>query len=219
MVDELLQYIAPHHCFGCGKTGTVLCSNCKYDIVDETFSGCIVCAGPSLVGICSTCKTTYEKAWCVGDRSGTLERLIDAYKFERVKRASVELAELLDKIVPVLPPETIVIPVPTVQSHIRVRGYDHALLLARQLARRRKLKILPVIKRVNTASQHELGRKERFKNATQAFKCGGLLRDVPYLLVDDITTSGATLQYTAAALKAAGAKEVWVAVVAKQVIK
>lgn len=216
MIDNLLGYIAPHHCFGCGKIGVELCDNCKYDIVDESFSGCIVCARPSLVGICARCKTAYEKAWCIGDREGALEQLIDAYKFERMKHASVELASLLNATLPVLPAETVVVPIPTVQSHIRVRGYDHALLLAREFAKRRRLRMTPIIKRTNAASQRELGRRQRFDEAKRAFRCGKALENVPYLIIDDIVTTNATLRCAAEALRDAGAQTVWAAVIARQ---
>ena len=216
MIDDLLGYIAPHHCFGCNKTGTVLCDNCKYDIVDDGFSGCVVCGRPSLVGICARCKTTYEKAWCVGDREGVLERLIDAYKFERVKRASVELAFLFDAILPVLPRDTVVIPVPTIQSHVRVRGYDHALLLAREFAKQRGLTVSTDLKRRNSISQRGLTKRERLSAAKQAFYCDKTLQPRPYLLLDDVVTTNATLRYCAKALQAAGADNVWVAVIARQ---
>ena len=213
----MLGFVAPHHCYGCSKVGTVLCANCKYNITDDVFSGCTVCARPSMNGICSQCKTTYEKAWCIGDREGVLEQLINAYKFECVKRASVELGILLDATLPVLPPETIVVPVPTVRSHIRMRGYDHALLLAREFAKRRKLQVSPLVKRSNKSSQRGLNKKERMKEAKQAFYCDKTLdSSVPYLVVDDVVTTNATLRYAAGALHGAGADIVWATVAAKQ---
>lgn len=219
MLDDVLQYIAPHHCFGCGKTGNILCSDCKYDIVDEVFSGCIVCAKPSVNGICGACKSTYEAAWCVGGRDGCLEQIINSYKFERLKAAGSLLASLLDETLPVLPPNTRVVPVPTVRSHIRIRGYDHAQILAREFAKRRKLKVTSSVSRTNTVAQRELNRKDRFLQASSAFMCDKKLADVPYLLIDDIVTTNATIRYAANALKNAGAKTVWVAVVARQPIK
>ncbi len=217
MLDSTLEFVAPHHCYGCSKIGTVLCANCKYNIIDDVFSGCIVCTRPSIAGICNHCQSTYENAWCVGDREGVLEKLINAYKFERVKRASVELGILLDASLPVLPPETIVVPVPTVRSHVRMRGYDHALLLAREFAKRRKLQASPLVKRSNKTSQRGLDKKERMKEAKQAFYCDKALDpSVPYLVVDDVVTTNATLRYASGALCDAGADVVWAAVIARQ---
>jgi len=217
MIDSLLGFVALHHCFGCSKTGTVLCTDCKYNIAEDTFSGCLVCARPALFGICNRCKTTYEKAWCVGDRDGILEQLINAYKFERVKRASVELGALLDITLPVLPSETVVVPVPTVQSHIRIRGYDHAWLLSREFAKRRKLHVQSLILRSTTASQRGLNKPERMKEAKRAFYCkGDIDPHVPYLVIDDVVTTNATLRYAASALREAGVGIVWAAAIARQ---
>lgn len=217
MIDRLLEFVAPHHCFGCGKIGTVLCANCKYNIVDEAFSGCIVCTRPSAAGICNRCKTTYEKAWCVGDREGVLERLINAYKFDRVRRASATLGALLDETLPVLPAHTVVVPVPTVRSHIRVRGYDHAYLVAREFAKRRKLRLKPHVSRSASTSQRGLNKPERMKEAKLAFYCSDKLdATTPYLVVDDVVTTNATLRYAAGVLHDAGATTIWAAVIARQ---
>jgi ComF family protein len=217
MIDTLLNSLAPHHCFECAKIGVLLCSNCKYNIVNEGFSGCIVCARPTGVGICQSCHTTYDKAWCMGDREGVLERLVDAYKFDRVKQASRILAELLDEQLPVLPSATVIVPVPTVRSHIRVRGYDHALLLCKDFAKLRKLHVEPLVGRTVSISQRGLSKKERIKAAKDAFYCNATLDpSVPYLIIDDVVTTNATLRYVAGALKQAGAKMVWVATIARQ---
>jgi len=220
MIDKLLEYVAPHPCYGCTKLGRPLCDNCKYDIVNDTFSACIACgktAGPT--GICSTCKLPYQQAWCVGARTGALRNLIDGYKFERMKSSALVLAELLDETVPVLPESTMVIPIPTIPAHQRERGYDHTYLVAREFCRLRHLKLLRnhLVRRTNTVQRLATSRRQRHQQARQAFAVSRRLgSDVPYLLLDDIMTSGATLRYAAKTLKTAGAHEVWIAVVARQ---
>ena len=212
-----MQIVAPHHCYECGKTGSCLCSNCKYDITSEPFSGCILCWKPATDGICSACCSEYSKAWCVSERSGSIERLIDAYKFNNARAVYKDLAELMDISLPMLPPDTIVVPVPTISSHIRIRGYDHAALVARHLAKLRKLKYSPLLSRKSSSVQRGSSRKDRFKQAEEAFKCTSKLSpEVPYLLVDDVVTTGASIQFAAKTLRSAGAMEVWVAVIARQ---
>lgn len=217
MFDRLLKIVAPHHCFECGKSGSLLCPNCKYDIVNDGYVGCIVCTKPAIEGICADCRTSYNKAWCVGDRTGSLLQLIDAYKFERAKAASRDLADLLDGTLPILPTNTVVVAVPTVRNHIRVRGYDHALLLARLFASKRKLRVGTLLEHRGTSSQRGLNKKQRHKLAAQSYVCKKVLdSSVPYLLIDDVVTTNATLRYAAQALRDAGATEVWVAVIARQ---
>lgn len=180
----------------------------------------MACAAPAGVsGVCGRCKPAYGRAWCVGERSGALQKLIDAYKFSNARAASKVLAGLLDDILPVLPPDTVVVPVPTVSSHIRQRGYDHTELICRELAGRRRLSLGRHLERRGKARQRGASRAERERQAREAFSCHAELPgDRPYLLVDDIVTTGATMKYAATALREAGAKEVWAAAVARQTL-
>jgi len=217
MIDRLLDYVAPHHCSGCGIIGTLLCDNCKYDIISEPHSACLVCRKPSRVGICKVHNLSYEKAWCVGQRKDTLQRLIGSYKFRNTKAASRILASLLDAHLPQLPDTTIIVPIPTVASHIRERGYDHILLIARRLATLRSLPIRSVIIRKNTKTQHHANRHDRMIQALSAFSIHGSVDpSATYLIIDDIVTTGATIEYAALLLKEAGAKTIWVAAIARQ---
>jgi ComF family protein len=153
----------------------------------------------------------------VGWRTDELRRLIDDYKFENVRSAHHILAELLDQRISQLPGTTVVVPVPTISSHIRMRGYDHAALLARSFARRRRLEVQPIVKRVTTTVQRDAPRLQRIAQAKVAFKVRKKLDpSVPYLVIDDIITTGASVTYVAKALREAGAKEVWLAAIARQ---
>lgn len=105
MIDSTLDFIAPHPCFECGKLGQPLCGNCKYNIESVSFAACIICGrvgGKN--GICISCRAPYTRAWCVGERTDSLLRLIDAYKFERAKACHKPLADLLASCLPDLPP-------------------------------------------------------------------------------------------------------------------
>jgi ComF family protein len=217
MIDDILQIIAPHYCYGCGGTGPVLCPNCKYDIIDEGFSGCIVCNAPSRDGVCRTCKTTYDKAWCVGERGGALERTIDEFKFKRARSAYKPLGDLLHQTLPSLPESTVLVPVPTIAKHVRQRGYDHTRLLARRLAKIRRLPLAAVLARSSATVQRDARKRRRLEQAKTAFSCRRQLEaKATYLLIDDVVTTNATLRYAAAALRQAGARQVWAAVLARQ---
>jgi ComF family protein len=219
MINKLMQIVAPHYCYGCAKVGTTLCLECKYDIVEDATGGCIVCQRPARLGICSECQDSYVRAWYVGERDGTLRKLVDAYKFERVADASGALASLLNDYLPLLPNDVIVVPVPTIARHIRQRGYDHTWLIAKHFAKRRRLAMATPLRRVNTSVQLGKNKRERFVQAEASYRCQGSLdADAIYLLVDDIVTTGATLRACATAMRSAGAREVWVAVLARQAL-
>lgn len=218
MINRLLSYLAPHYCCGCGKIGAVVCEYCKYNIISEPYEACIACGRlAGRAGICQQCVLPYERAWCVGERTGVLRKVIDDYKFERLYDAHRVLGDMLLERIDQLPSDTVVVPVPTIRAHIRQRGYDHAALLAQHIARSRGLAYRPLVERVTTTKQRGAGKRERERQAKEAFVVHGKLDSAPaYLLVDDVVTTGATVYYASKALKRAGAKHVWVASVSRQ---
>ena len=103
----------------------------------------------------------------------------------------------------------VTVPVPLHRSRVRERGFNQALDLARHIG----LPICPALERVKrTQSQTRLHASERTDNVTGAFRVtrrGHTLRDATILLVDDVRTTGATLDACAAALKDAGVGAVY----------
>jgi ComF family protein len=218
MIDGLLSYLAPHLCSSCGEIGAILCNSCKYDIVQTDSLQCVACGGgASVSGICRQCQVPYVKAWCVGMHTESLRHLVKQYKFDYAKAAAKVLTELLLTRVSELPAATVIVPVPTVSAHIRARGYDHIGLIARRFAKKRRLRLQPVLERVGSDKQRGAGRAQRIAQAKKAFRVRSALDpSVPYLLIDDVVTTGATIKYAALALQQAGAREIWVAAIARQ---
>lgn len=219
IADKILSLVAPHPCFNCGVIGRPLCDNCKKNIISQRISVCPLC-GSAIEGyLCPNHDLPYS-ALCVGGaRRGSLQLLIGAFKFRFMLAALDDVVDILEASIPVLPPETVVVPVPTLAAHIRQRGYDHALLLAEAFARRRGLKVDKLVERSGVAVQHRLKRAQRIEAAKHAFSVLAVLDpNTPYLIVDDIFTTGATVAAVAMELRKAGAREVWVAVVAYQPI-
>jgi len=220
MLDDIMSIVAPHHCCGCDEIGTLLCDNCKYNITSELKFVCIVCHRPTARScLCSSCNVPYEKAWFVGDRQGVLQRLIGLYKFERARSGYKLLGDLLLESLPELPKDTVIVPVPTTNARIRERGYDHMLLVSRYLAKSLGIECQQLIRRNLNTKQRQANARQRMSQAKHAFRVDSLLnKDIPYLLVDDIMTTGATVKYASQALRDAGAKHVWIAVIARQTL-
>jgi ComF family protein len=219
IIEALLLKVAPHLCFGCGKIGTPLCHNCKYNIVSEPFLGCVLCGNVSAEGICAQHDTPICKAWAVSKRLTVLKRVIDAYKFENVKAASQVLIDLMDDRLSLLPANTIIVPIPTASSHIRQRGYDHIDILARLLAKKRNMSIAYLLQRSSSATQHRLNKVERQHEAGNAFRvteATAIDPNTPFLILDDIITTGSTISSAAKVLADAGAKTVFVVALAYQ---
>jgi ComF family protein len=126
---------------------------------------------------------------------------------------------MLLQAIPVLPSDVIIIPVPTARAHVRERGYDHTVLLARYIAKRRHLQFAQPLVRATGTTQRHSSAVERNKQAKMAFAVKGkLVPNVPYVLIDDVVTTGATVKYAAQTLLDAGASQVWVAVIARQTL-
>lgn len=217
MVERGLQIIAPHPCFGCGKVGAILCDDCKYDITHEPFVGCILCGKPNAFGICRIHDSPIDRAFTIGTRSGVLEDVINQLKFHRVKGAARPLAELLHEQLPSFSENVEIVPIPTVRSHVRQRGYDQVELIVQHFASLRTMPVCHYLERMTNATQHVVGKDERLVQAEKAFslkECEGIYGKT-VLLIDDIVTTGATLQSAATLLKNAGAT-VWVATLAYQ---
>jgi ComF family protein len=170
--------------------------------------------------LCGDCHVPYEKAWIVGERTGALQMLVGDYKFQHARAGYKDLGDLLLAVFPELPQETVIVPIPTVASHIRERGYDHTLLVAKYVAKVRHLELCQLLQRKTDTKQRQATATQRFSQAEQAFgiKDGRINPDVPYLLIDDVITTGATMKYASQILRKAGAKHVWIAAIARQTL-
>ena len=202
IVERLLQAVAPHPCYSCGKNGPILCDYCKFNIISERFFGCIICGQPAYDGFCQNHSSSISTASVVGLRDDGLKILIDKLKFQNVKAAATILAELLHETLPLYPLQTVVVPIPTIRAHIRQRGYDHALLVARQFAALRSLSCEQLLARNSSTVQRQAKDKtERMQQAKSAFILSAdndvKSNDRPILLIDDIITTGSTLSAAA----------------------
>jgi ComF family protein len=150
--------------------------------------------------------------------AGLAKKLIRAYKFERVRAAYKPLAEATLAILPYFNDITIV-HIPTAPTRIRQRGYDQSALLAREIASQRGWRHCYLLRRRHDFRQVGSTRAQRFAQAAHAFEIRGDAAGKHILLVDDVTTSGATLSAAAELLMAAGAARVDAVVVAKHTLE
>lgn len=218
LIDTLLSYIAPHYCYGCGATGSLLCQSCLEVVKQHRYQLCVICGQPCVSGnVCRRHTLPYGELDCVLWRRGVVARLIDDYKFHRVRAASGVLARLLDELLPEYDASMVVVPVPTAPANIRKRGYDHMLLIARQFARRRGLRVeRPLVRQTNVTQHYARSAAERRAQARQFFRARGAQVDVPYLVLDDIFTTGSTIKAVAQTLRDAGARDIRVGIIARQ---
>ena len=150
-----------------------------------------------------------------GWRDEKLGELVEEYKYQSVRELGQKLAEILDGVLPCFEEEVIVVPLPTLNRHIRERGLDHTYTIAKKLARMRGWQVEKILVRTGTNVQVGANRAERIKQASEAY---GLKEDARidrnklYLMVDDVWTTGASMEAAARIIKKAGARKLAAAV-------
>ena len=151
-----------------------------------------------------------------------IRQAIHQFKYRNLRAIAEPLANLLvDYLTTKSMPGEVLVPVPLHRKRLRERGYNQSELLSRELS---KLISLPVVADFLVRERHTPPQtratsvSERQNNVFNAFNCRDRsLQDKKVLLIDDVATSGATLDACATALKAAGASSVWGLTLAREV--
>jgi len=221
-----LDFLFPQWCVGCGKEGEFICYSCRRSLPRVMPPLCPRCGKPQPSGIvCPTCVSW--QAEIDGIRSpfrfdGVMRQAIHQLKYRNLRAIAKPLAKSLNDYIAANPiPGEVLIPVPLHPKRLRERGYNQSSLLAKELG---KLTSLPVVDDCLIRQRHAPPQarsstvEERRSNVAGAFVCRDhRLQNKQVLLIDDVSTSGATLDACAAALKATGATSVWGLVLAREI--
>jgi ComF family protein len=226
LIDAGVDLLFPPRCVACDSLGTWLCSSCMASIEVLSPPLCRRCGlplpkpspegtDPSRCDRCGNLSQEWEGLLAYGFHDGALRKAIHQFKYKDLRCLSPVLASLMAQgwstlAPPGWQPEAIV-PIPLHPSRQRQRGYNQAVLLARELSIHLRCPVVEdALVRVRaTAPQVGLGIAERRANVHDAFRCrGDSLRGRNTLLVDDVCTSGSTLESACLELKEAGAASV-----------
>ena len=140
-----------------------------------------------------------------------MKQLIHAYKYDSVRAASFVFAELLSGIVG---GDYCLVPLPTIGRHIRERGFDHVELFCKKTG----MPAERLLFRANNSVQVGATSEQRREQAKKAYGLRGSFRsDKRYLLVDDVWTTGSSMLAAAEILRAAGTKNLAIAVIARSI--
>jgi ComF family protein len=209
-------------CFLCrGRADGLLCGACEAELPAAPEPACPRCAlaspGGSVCGRCLAHKPHYDATVSALAYDFPADVLIHALKFGGELALADWLGTRLSHKLPVAGPVDFLVPVPLSAARLRGRGYNQAAELGRTVARFARVPLLArLCERVNdTPPQTELPWAERERNVRGAFRCTGDVRGSRVAVVDDVMTTGATLDALARALKAAGAAHVVNLVVAR----
>lgn len=221
---QLLDLLFPARCAGCGQIGELFCPACLAQVQPVPPPVCVRCGRPvPAAGRCATClagRFHVSAIRAAALYADPLAQAIHRFKYENRPELQLPLGELLasywrGRSVTV----DLVIAVPLHPQRLAERGFNQAELLAAVLCRQAKLPQLrpDVLRRTReTQQQMLLGPVERRANVQDAFAWQGpALGGCKALLIDDVATTGATLEACAQALLAAGAGKVWALTVAR----
>jgi ComF family protein len=227
-LKNIQDWLWPGSCLLCAARlpmGKDLCPGCEGSL-PRPAATCPVCAGvlgAAADGVaCGRCQQrppAYSRTRAAFAYAAPVNRLIRDLKYHR----RLELARVLGSYLAAClktspdPLPDVIVPVPLHPSRLRGRGYNQSLEIARPLCRALKIPLdARLARRIRpTVPQTELPRKLRGKNVRDAFRADKDVSGRVVAIVDDVMTSGHTVNALARALKRAGAREVIVWVVAR----
>ncbi|MFZ5917094.1 MAG: ComF family protein [Chloroflexota bacterium] len=218
LVAELQALLYPPRCASCGQSPSLLCDRCQRQIVPLLPPVCPLCGYPSANGLfCHRCQTTppaIDGIRSVAFFEGPLREALHALKYNGLRAVAQPLGQLMARHWQADPlPADVILPVPLHRSRQRQRGYNQAAVLAGALAQEIGLPLRQdwLVRRRSTVSQTELDAVQRRENVAEAFeaRADGVLTGKRVLLIDDVCTTGATLEACSIALRRAGAQSVW----------
>lgn len=224
---EFINILAPARCLGCLRENTWLCPSCIRSI-KQTKLSCIVCGHVNPAGLtCLQCRQNCPLTGIINVSpygSRLIRRGIHWLKFKGVKEIAHPLALLLIPRLMVIAPfpqlqqRAALVPVPLHRRRLSERGFNQSLALAQVVSTYTGIPVLDIASRHRlTHTQAKLPREFREQNVSTAFTIQTKLPSDRhlYIVIDDVTTSGATLSAIAKVLLAAGTKNVWGATIAR----
>lgn len=228
----VLNLLFPIACFSCKEEGAYLCPTCR-EALPMLPPACFACKklvpqdGKTSAG--RTCKPCRKKSFLYASFSPfsyghpVIRDALHYLKYRRARGAAPLLGEMLFLSLAfyqvALPEDALLIPIPLHKSRERTRGFNQSHLIAQELAQKLHLTFrTDILKKIKkTAPQMELSREARLMNLAGAFAVSDAdaVRNRTCILVDDVKTTGATMEEAARVLKNAGAGKIWAITVAR----
>lgn len=219
-LESITALLTPLECHICKAEGYMLCRECSQKILPELISRCYLCNKlTNQQRVCSSCRShsNLRRVWWLSSYTGITKQLIHQMKYQRKRSYARAFGALLADTIPFLPNATLIVPAPTAPRRIRQRGFDQAKLIAVSFVQQKKLPIAQILYRTSQVDQIGKNRKERKQQITESLAIENYqnVQGASVLLIDDVLTTGATLESAARLLRSKGAAHVDAAVVAR----
>lgn len=227
-LDFLIDLFWPKFCLGCGQIGAYLCLKCQNKIKIFNKEICFYCSRPSPLGLTHpNCKKPgrFDGFWALYEYKSIIRDVIKEFKYRRATEIWREMSFFIK-------PENLLFlkrwpkidffqPIPLYKKKMNERGFNQAKIIANFLKKYHNLPIADFVWRVkNTKSQTKLKTdRQRLINLKGAFRLNDnkkqIIKNANILLIDDVVTTGATVNQATKVLKKAGAGQIFVFALAK----
>jgi ComF family protein len=185
--------------------------------MQNTGNKCGLCGKPliSEIELCLPCRKgdhhSYDRLWVIFPYSGKYRKLLSMYKFKKNLSLAKFLAEKILEILrePLLK-DAVIVPVPPRPGKIKDTGWDQVDYLVKRLIRLSKddVSLCRCLKRTKSKTQKQLDRAERIENLKGRISvCAKIPKTV--LIIDDVITTGSTMEVCSSVLKENGAEKVY----------
>lgn len=220
-LKDFFNWLLPHKCLVCSSQTaekSIFCPKCFSQITMIDYPFCKICgkileisfdANP-ICELCSNHQRTFNIARSLFEYDLHSRKIVMKIKKQADNDAAKICCQMIyNRYVSLFKNVDYIVPVPSHWTRVLKRGYNPATIIAVELSRASKIPLLNTLKRAKkTAYQKGKNFQERYKNVEGVFQCSKDLLNKTIILVDDVLTTGATLEECSKALKKRGCKEI-----------
>lgn len=211
----LLNFIFVPRCVLCSNSKKIICDKCVY-FLPKAHLKCLCCGKLNPYGIyCPLCTGKFkpDRVLSIFDYCDEIKKIVHEFKYKDYSALSEEIARLMVSVISGIEnfEDYVLMPIPIDTKKLQYRGYNQSELLANHLGKLTNLPVKNILSRVHDSrpSQAQLEKRERRKNIKGAFFVGSSVK-IPekIIIVDDVITTGATIEEATKILKKAGGKNI-----------
>ncbi len=235
IIKESIYFLLPNHCNACGKRLNIndtklFCTECWNNIKFISGQTCKICSKPIIAKnrICEDCrkrKNYFTENKSIGLYEGILKDAIHLYKFKSRWSIYKDFIDLINLHIPkeYILKADLIAGIPITPDKEWNRGFNQTYLIAKTLSKQYNIKFLKnvLVKTKETQPQSTLHKSQRIKNLTNSFKFNkkftDIITDKKILLIDDVFTTGTTINECAKILKHNNAAEIFSLTIARGV--